>query len=856
MTTLGEVGTELHVDPPIYDFVLSDDFVSTGDDAVITLKQGFVTTGVGSHHGLVASTTFAPDFQLGLMLHQAQRNQGGPRRKQVEELRLPPIPPRQSIGAYDFTHTDPLTEIVFAQDDWSGGGFTPVWDASKPNTYAKANGVDPRHKNMLVAGMRLDHGHGSAVVEPVVSVGFLIRDPSFEHATLTTAWTEVSSPTSAASVTTDPRSGDNSARHLRVDAAASGDGVEQNLTNPTVYQGIEIAVTAFVKKVSGTGGVRLVVEDDVATTNGTTITDTSYTSTTVTHTVNGAAASVTVRLESTGDMTFDADDIACIPTGGVSCSGTNDVGGKLYGIFGRVVAQLNGENGTNAPHWDAVYIHATQAATDIAVFEANVYVAFGAATAYIYGTDTTWTTSNLAGDKKFAIHFTTSRVSMWKSLSVNEIASATNPKNGGTWSSVYTIGSADRVITELYGVFDTVVVGKEDGLWWYRRVYNDGSSADEFVNQTNEYDKFHSTKNFAEGTEFLGWLWTIAANQAVFRTNLQAIQDMTDLVSSPEIDELSGKIRALAHDTHNLYLAAENGLTGTSGRTTLISVRQTTEGLVAFPIDEVLMTTVDQMDAAFVARGTDGTRPMLFMMGIASGGVASSQKTLAWYIPEDSQSPVQSSDPKANVTTVTLDTSAFHGGLPHEIKSLVSATLTTDGHASENVSLAFGRDGEDAGAVSAFTFDGPGSIETLFFENIANPVVNAKARLFQFRISLIPDTTNETHNRKVRSLSIRMTLRPERHKAWRVFFVVGGARLGNGANQDDVISKADMLSQLGTLETQAYPIALNHDFEQDGTDEQVRVIIRPGTLRQSFEFDDSPEGSDIWEMVLQDVPTS
>ena len=269
-----------------------------------------------------------------------------------------------------------------------------------------------------------------------------------------------------------------------------------------------------------------------------------------------------------------------------------------------------------------------------------MFVGFGASAAYIYGSTTSWTTSTLSSTAKNAIFFVVSRTSLWKSETVNTIKSSTNPVNGGSWSSAYSVGSTDRPITRLYGAFDTVVAGKEDGLWWYKRVYGGGESADLFVNQTNEYDKFHSPANFSQGTDFLGWLWTIAANQSVFRSNLQAVQDVTSLVSSPEIAELTGKVRVMTHDTHNIYMASENGLTGTAGRTTLISVRQENEGLIADPIDEVLMTTVEAMDASFVSRGTDGTRPFIFMMGLSAGGVTNSQKTYAWYIPEDSRSPI------------------------------------------------------------------------------------------------------------------------------------------------------------------------------------------------------------------------
>ena len=841
----------------VYDLILTDDVKSTTASET-TLVNGLVTTGLGNHHGLSAITTVGPEFELGLMLHVAPQAPGGRARKQVTELRLPPVPPRQSQGRYDFTHTDPLNKIVFAQDDWSGGGFQSVYDPAKPNRYATADGMDLRWANMAVPGPRLDHGHGTDTEEPVVSVGFLIRDPSFENATLGDAWSDVGSPTSTDSVTTDPRSGDNSARHARVDAASSGDGISQNLTNPTVYQGRELVFHMHIKKVSGAGGVRLVLKDNVGTTNGTTITATTYTAASVTRTIDGSATSVTLQIESTGDMTFDADDGAIIPTGGVSCKGTAVYADKYYGIFGRVIARYNGENGNDGPHWDAVLVHASAAATDIAVYGANVYVGFGKVVAYEYGSDTTWTTSTLTGDAKFAIHWTVSRTTLWKSEDVNEIRSSTNPVNGGSWGSVYTIGPTDREINALHSFGDTVIGGKEDGLWWYKRVYAGGESADLFINQTNEYDKFQSADNFSQGTDFLGWLWLIAANQSVFRTNLLGVQDITSLVSNPEISALSGRIRALTHDTHNLYLAAENGLTTTSARVTLISVRDTVNGLVSHPMDEVLMTTVEQMDSVFLARGTDGTRPFIVMLGLSGGGVVNSQKTYCWYIPVDSQSPIQSATVKTNLFDVSFNTSVFHGGTPHEPKALISATIITDDHTKENITLKFGKNGQDADATTAFTFSGAGGIETKYFEKIANPVANATGNSFQFQWVEKPDITSSpnTHVRKLKGFAIEMTLRPDRVRAWQVFLVIGGAILRNGAAQDDVKDKATMKTELAALENQVYPIILQQDFEQDGLVEEVRVIIRPGTLRQTFQFDDTPEGSDIWEAVLQEVTTS
>lgn len=847
MTT--DVGVELH--GPVADLILSDNLISNAGQEVVGFNGG-VTAGL---HGraIVATTVVTPKFELPLMIHEDENGQ-----KLVQELRLPPVPVRQSTGRYDFTHTDPLTKVVFAQDDWSGGGFQAIHNPDHPNKYAKANGVDARWQGMLVPGPRLDHGHGDVTEEPVTSVGFLVRDPSFENSTLSTAWNDRGTPTSTDSLAIDPRSGDNSARHVRVDAASSGDGVEQSLNNAFVYQGIEIVFHGYIKKVSGTGGVRIKIEDSAGSTAGTTITDNSYTQVSVTHTVDASASWLKVIVEATGDCTFDADDLALIPTGGVTCAGTTVYNDELYGIFGRFVCKYNGQNGYDGPQWDAVYAHASAAATDITTFNSDVYVAYGLSAAYIYGSSTSWSVATLSGDSKYAVHWTVSRSTLWKSETVNTIRSSTNPKNAGSWSSPYTVGSPDRQINNLYSHADTVVCGKEDGIWWYRRTYGGGETADEFVNRTNEFDGFLSTDNFAKGQDFNGWLWVIASTQSVMRIapDLQAIQNVTDIVSSPAIAELSGRIRALTRDATNLWLAGENGLSGANARVTLMSVREVKEGFLSHPMEEVLMDGVDHMTAGYVNRGAEGTVPMLMMIGKSAGGISGSQKTYSWYIPEDSQSPIQATSPKTNLREVWIDSPVYHGGTPQEELALVSATIWTDGHENENVELQFGADGQPANSISAFTFSGGDGVETKYFENVANPVVNANGRSFEFRTILKPDTVNNVHTRKIKGLIIEMTLRPDRIRAWRCWFQVGGAIFRNGARQDDVIDKKTIITRLNELENQAYPLVLNQDFAQDGENEQLRVIIRPGTLRQTYEYNNTPEGMDIWECVLQHVPTT
>ena len=75
-----------------------------------------------------------PTTQLGLVL--AYQEQEGIMRKAWAESRVPPLPPKQAEGALMWTHKDPITDFVFAQNDWSGGAFRPYYQ-EQDNRYTK-----------------------------------------------------------------------------------------------------------------------------------------------------------------------------------------------------------------------------------------------------------------------------------------------------------------------------------------------------------------------------------------------------------------------------------------------------------------------------------------------------------------------------------------------------------------------------------------------------------------------------------------------------------------------------------------------------------------------------------------------
>ena len=131
--------------------------------------------------------------------------------------------------------------------------------------------------------------------------------------------------------------------------------------------------------------------------------------------------------------------------------------------------------------------------------------------------------------------------------------------NSGTaWSNAYTIGSADRTITNLHSAFDTILVGKEDGLWQYNRTYANTSTAENaFSPVSTEWDKGVNTTNFSIGAEWHGFFYTTAASQSFIRWAPGQVHDITSLFLAPRIPGYGGEIKAVVASPHELWVASD-----------------------------------------------------------------------------------------------------------------------------------------------------------------------------------------------------------------------------------------------------------------------------------------------------------
>src|SRR3990167_698703 len=124
----------------------------------------------------------------------------------------------------------------------------------------------------------------------------------------------------------------------------------------------------YFKRVSGSGGIRCIITDSAGTTNGNTITASTYTVSTATRTIDAGATSVTFRVEVvTAAGTFDCDDGTVYAGTSLGAGKIVELDGNKYTYFGRIVCQLR--TGTTDTYlWDAVYIHTDTNATGIAVY--------------------------------------------------------------------------------------------------------------------------------------------------------------------------------------------------------------------------------------------------------------------------------------------------------------------------------------------------------------------------------------------------------------------------------------------------------------------------------------------------------
>jgi len=786
----------------------------------------------GSHDLRLASDESAsPTTAIDLIL--AEDEEGG---RRWQELRVPSIPPRQSSGELTWTHRDPKVDFVLGKTDWSGGALQAVWKSDEPNKYAKNDGCDPRWENLLTIGMDR------------TPADFLVRNGGAEQ-NATTGWT-VGSNVTHTIVAGAAQSGSGSYVHQLVLASASsaaGTLMYQDLAwHATPWQGTQITVTVWVKRTGGSdSGIILRVGDGNSNTDSSASTSSSWARLAVTHTVH-ASSSDKVRIElrnsadPTADHTFQVDDISVTPTGGVVWVGTAETADRLYAAVGRGIVRWN----ETTDVWDLVF-YEDDVATDITEYFGNIYVARGAGNAYLYGTGTSWNSSNDTASSD-AVYFIVNRNRLWKSDSTYLVRSSIAPTNtaGSNWSAAYTVGSSDKSITALYNLWDTIVVGKEDGMHIYKRYYNDGGDANEFENVTNDYTSLVSTDNFARGATRAGWLYLASSQQGLIRFNTQTIEDISDTFFEPRLSSIGGRPWAFAADPTQMWMLVD---TPTDDATASKTVWLASLRLKGEEWRYHLMQTVPIGDINALA----ANRGYLYGMGRLWDGTAYVAASYRWTLPTKNVAPAYDASP-AILASASIEDPVWDGQTPDADKAYLSVSIICEDLDSDHtIRMRYGLDGEAPTTKTLATFSGSSRVQTAYFNTVTTPESAAIGRTIQPEWTF---TTDDEVSPKMFAYAIHSTLRPERVRAWECFVWIGDSvPLRNGFQEP--VAKVNMVSKLDTLETQVYPLVLTHDFDQVGAETTVRVHIL-SLERQPEDSSQAIEGMEVWRLVLQEANTS
>ena len=816
----------------------------------------------GIYDFILQDRTTNPRLELGLILDQEEG------RKRWREFRVKPIPPRRSSGSLLWTHKDPISDFVYAMDDWSGGGLIPYY-RDESTRYAKSNGMDLTNEGVAALGIRRGTPRAGGTIKSRIQSSLFLVNGDWEEGQVV-GWAAGTGTTLTVDTAT-VNSGNYAGKAVVAQSTSAGAIATLTLGNPTVYRNRQIKVMAYLRRSAGSdAGVFLRINDGVATADSAAITADAYGFVSATITVNGSATALTVEIRTNATLSTDAhtfyiDDCFMIPTGGVQSVGSairsiKDADDDIYATIGRAVVKWNESTFV----WDAVYIDATRAATAIIEFNDIIYVAFGEAAGatphqYIYGTDTSWTTAALNAttthQDNHARYWVKAKNAfgnwaLWKAgpstgqgVERYTIQSAEDPTTAWTPSIAFTVGSNTREITGLHRFRDVFVVAKTDGLWAW-----DDTLVD-FVNLIAEWEDAVSTDNGAIGQPWHNSLLLTAARQGFLLYTGDQIIPVDPLLSAPRLTNFGGRVTAMVGDARRVFLGLDHPTADTSTtKTARLAQMSIVDGKFRIhPLAEPSIALIDHLTFHLTTR--------LWAFGRTYNSDLSDYIPAVnmWFLP--SKTVAAYADPSAKIeATGWFEPSIWHGNMPDTDKAIIACTIwCEDLDANHTIQLDFGREGRAASERRAGTFNSSDRIQTIYFKNIDNPAWFAVCRFFQPRFTF---TTIDATSPKMYAFAFHTQLAPNPIRAWETWCVVGdGTYLRSGVQEP--ASKANIEAIFGELEDQAFPLTMTHDFGQshsgdatDGADvRQVRIVDY-----ERVPTDDLQAGQEVWRLRLQEVP--
>jgi hypothetical protein len=711
----------------------------------------------------------------------------------------PDVPAEEvSYGQYR-----PDQEIVWGQNDWSGGGLAFYHDPRNPDRYAVANKVWALTRNELSLGP-----------EPI-PIPFSIPNGGAELAA-TTNWS--ASGMTLTAVTTAPFAG---VYHFQMASTSTNDYMSHSMENDARWQGKGCSVTAKVRGSAAGGAIRV----QIVETGGSSTPTTSGTAATLTTSYQSINANVVIQADTTGieiriecsadggsDRTVYVDEVQAQATS----TGTEDrnnadcrmvvMNGTLICVTETAVYKFN----ETSDYW-SLQKNFGVAITGFEVFDNRLFVGLGESTAYQYSDAsdaTAWTAASGGGNK--ANYFikalnANSNWAMAKTLNEDEVYLNTDPTTGSSWGSAIDIGKDDHLVTNVYNIDGTIGVGKEDGF--YRYLQLDGNR---FANVYPAAESSVDPNNFSRGLTYNGQFYTVLSEVGLIRYNGSYWQDLSHLIESPAFSEFGSRVRAFGTDGRLLYLLVEDlNAASITKQCWLLALREYGNGQwITHTLTSLSLSDANDM---YAFRSSSANNQFLFINGAST---TSEAMTYRLQLPNRTSTPRLATN-KNMALSGTIITPYWDGNRPQVDKTITNVTLITENlSTNRKITVAYELDDDTS-------FTNINSTNSDFTSSPQATIVlneGVVGRRIRFRLTF---TTNDATNAPVlKTMQVGISWQPDRLTRWNIVAALEN-EMRNLQGVRNALTAKTVLSQLRTMETDANTLI----FEDiDGQEHRVDLI--------------------------------
>jgi hypothetical protein len=413
---------------------------------------------------------------------------------------------------------------------------------------------------------------------------------------------------------------------------------------------------------------------------------------------------------------------------------------------------------------------------------------------------TSWTASNLSGDLGLADYFAVIQDRVYKVLRttdsspVCQVYHSTNPQNSGvTWTSLGHVGQPEVPVQFLRVFDDSLLVGKEDGIYTYK--------ADGTFTHLLDFTQERSSENcqaYAVGADG-NFYFNIGNNVIRFNgqtaVNTSAIQSFTEIglsLNEENTSSAKGTPQKMLWAFGRLWVTVRNA----SDQYFLLcyNPRQVSR------LSDGWHTLYNSGTTALGIIGATGlgTRPHLILRHGTS--------TLYLIQANRDQNPREDLSYRYSLADQNMDTEGFDAGLPDIPKTFLSMHMSVIVPANTRIDVSYDLDASGS-FVALESITATGINTTMEFPT------NTEANCIELRFTLV--SSDNTATPVLRGFTMSYKLRPEVRREWKIPLLLHPQFLTRPAR---AISNA--ISELRSLRQTAFPVTFT-----DMMNDQFNVTV-------------------------------